>query len=160
MLAIDASALVEEALDAALRFGHAEGVVAGEGRILLACVRLGCAALVVKELKDKRHTDISAVCRLLKVCGSRVVVYLDRYLVNTGQGMHYRKVCLCGCELVGGEDLDVLKSFVLLLGGKSLLLNSRHIEDIELIHLTGEVGDLGVLALAVKVVALYVLGKL
>ena len=37
MLTVDTSALVEEALDTALRFGHAVGVVTGEGLVLLAC---------------------------------------------------------------------------------------------------------------------------
>ena len=110
MLTVDTSALVEEALDAALRFGHAVGVVTGEGRVLLACGEIRGTVLIGKELKDKRHTDISAVCRLLEIARSGIFVNLNGDFVDTGQRVHYAKILLRIFQLIGSQNIAVLET--------------------------------------------------
>lgn len=87
LVAIDALAVIEQAFDAALAIAARDTVrvCADEMGVLFSVESSVVYAFGFEEHKDKRHSDVSAVGRLVEVVRSRVVVHVGVNLVDAWQ---------------------------------------------------------------------------
>ena len=100
LVTVYASAIIEEAFNSALGATDTVRIGASECRIESAAYTLVLDALRLKKHEYQSHSDISAVHRLVKVVGSRVVVHVNVYFINSGKRMKNREVLFCNSKLI------------------------------------------------------------
>ena len=84
---------------------------------ILFARKIGCdlrGLSFFEKLKYKSHSHILSVKGLLEVAGSFVIIDLDAYLVDSRKGVKHRGVFLCESHFLFGENIAVLKSFILI----------------------------------------------
>ena len=92
-----------------------------------------CAALIIlplEELEDKGHTHKLTILNLAEVCGTWVGIYVDGNLVDTRQWVKHRHMLLRKTHLRSIQHKAILNTLILIEVCETLLLNTRHIEDI------------------------------
>ena len=99
LIAVNAFTVLKELLNSSFGKGEAMWIFALEALVLFAYGTSVVDAVGVEQFQYKRHSDISAKCRLLEVVSSRIVVNVNVDLVYAGQGMEDRKSRFCKLKL-------------------------------------------------------------
>ena len=100
----------EEGRELLLGFADATGIFARKTLNGFAHTRNVGLILFIQKLQNERHTDISAVCRLLEIARSGIFVNLNGDFVDTGQRVHYAKILLRIFQLIGSQNIAVLET--------------------------------------------------
>ena len=107
-----------------LRGSNATRICTGDlRRDLAGAYRVGLIRFG-KKLQNERHTDISAVFRLLEVASAGIIVNLDGDLVYTGQRVHDAEIGLRVFELVERQNVAVLQTEIFIVACEAFLLNN------------------------------------
>ncbi|CAN3994167.1 KilA-N domain, partial [Dysosmobacter welbionis] len=88
--------------------------------------------LNAQQLQDQCHADVLAVLHLSPVGGPGILVHRHSDLVDTGQGVEDGQVRLGVLQLLRCQDVAVLQAQVVLLIEEPLLLDTGHVENVQL----------------------------
>ena len=99
LIAVNALAALKELLNSSFGKGEAMWISALEALVLFAYGTSVVDAVGVEQFQYKRHSDVSAKCRLLEIVSSRIIVNVYADLVYAGQGMEDRKRGFCILKL-------------------------------------------------------------
>ena len=140
------SGRAEEGIDIDLHIGDATRIAAD--MLIAHCIGRDERSLAIllisplKELQDKSLADILAILDLTEIGSTGISVDIDRDFIDTRQRMQDTHTGFGRREFLAVEDEAILDTVELILIEETLLLNARHIEDVEFGHHLLKSGDL------------------
>jgi len=87
-----------------------------------------------QQSKDQGHADIDSVLGLAEIGGSFVLIHLHRDLIHSGQGVKHQHIFPGQFHLGSIQDIEILQADIILFVKETLLLDSGHIQEIQLGH--------------------------